>query len=85
MVFGIISCNNTNQADCVVLVIYPDKNTLNTFDAYEGYESVKYCRMDAKKIIGNSNFINPDYECSSNCKIQDDYGDKIYICKKTER
>lgn len=85
MVFGIISCNNTNQADGVVLVIYPDKNTLNTFDAYEGYESVKSCRMDAKKIIGNSNFINPDYECSSNCKIQDDYGDKIYICKKTER
>jgi hypothetical protein len=85
LVFGIISCNNTNQADGVVLVIYPDKNTLNTFDAYEGYDSVKSCRMDAKKIIGNSNFINPDYECSSNCKIQDDYGDKIYICKKTER
>ena len=85
MVFGIISCNNTNQADGVVLVIYPDKNTLNTFDAYEGYESVKSCRMDAKKIIGNSNFINPDYECGSNCKTQYDYGDKIYICKNTER
>ena len=85
MVFGIISCNNTNQADGVVLVIYPNKNTLSIFDAYEGYDSVKSCRMDAKKIIGNSNFINPDYECSSNCKIQDDYGDKIYICKKTER
>ena len=85
IVFGIISCDNTNQADGVVLVIYPEKYTLNTFDAYEGFVSVKSCRINAKKIIGNSNFINPDYECGSNCKIQYDHGDKIYICKKTER
>ena len=82
MVFGIISCNNTNQADGVVLVIYPDKNTLNTFDAYEGYESVKSCRMDAKKIIGNSNFINPDYECSSNCKSKMTMETKFIYAKR---
>ena len=83
----IAGCNSSNDVniDGVVLVVYPNKNALSIYQSYEGLESLQACRINAKKIIENSNFINPDYECGSNCKIQYDYGDKIYICKNTER
>ena len=84
---AVTGCKNPNDSnvDGVVLVIYPDKNTLSIYQPYEGFVSLQACRVNAKKIIGNSNFINPDYECGSNCKAQYDHGDKIYICKTTER